>query len=371
MSVGNGSVLNGICPYFTMFPLAFPYSILKEKASEGQLVLDPFCGRGTTNLAARMLGLPSVGIDSSPVAVAISQAKIARTTPERIVCAAERILHERTQTARVPVGEFWELAFHVDVLQVLCRLRDGLLADCRSNSRKALRAILLGALHGPRNKTVPSYLSNQCTRTYAPKPRYAVKYWKEHNLQPEVVDVMSLIRRRAERYYAENAGDAEGLIVRGDSRQQSTVTRAASCGKVKWVITSPPYYGLRTYIPDQWLRMWLLGGDSTVDYSNHGQLAHSTQGSFKEQLSQVWANVANVCADDARLVVRFGSISDRKVDALALAAASLEESGWVVESTRPAGSASHGRRQALHFAGSTHGPREEFDLWARFGSHAG
>lgn len=71
--------LNAICPYFTMFPLEFPLGVLRD-ATPGQLVVDPFCGRGTTNYAARTLGLPSIGVDSSPVAVALSQAKLANTS---------------------------------------------------------------------------------------------------------------------------------------------------------------------------------------------------------------------------------------------------------------------------------------------------
>ena len=48
-----------------MFPLKFPFKHL-SRASKEDWVLDPFCGRGTTNFAARLLGLNSVGIDSSP-----------------------------------------------------------------------------------------------------------------------------------------------------------------------------------------------------------------------------------------------------------------------------------------------------------------
>ncbi|WP_338066098.1 DNA methyltransferase, partial [Hydrogenibacillus schlegelii] len=40
-----------------MFPLDFPLSHLKEARRE-DWVLDPFCGRGTTLYAARLLGLP-------------------------------------------------------------------------------------------------------------------------------------------------------------------------------------------------------------------------------------------------------------------------------------------------------------------------
>src|SRR5262245_21662849 len=169
----SSMALNAVCPYFTMFPLEFPLAVLRERAAQGDWVLDPFCGRGTTNYAARVLGLPSIGVDSSPVAVAIAQAKVANTTPHMIVAAAERILLAAKLDQAPPDGEFWQRAYRREVLIALCRLRADLLRDCRSAARKALRAIVLGALHGPRTKGRPSYFSNQCPRTYAPKPRYA------------------------------------------------------------------------------------------------------------------------------------------------------------------------------------------------------
>src|SRR5271168_5332899 len=68
--------LNGLAPYYTMFPLRFPFEALAN-AKPGEYVLDPFCGRGTTVLAARLRGLPSFGVDSNPVAGAIAAAKLA------------------------------------------------------------------------------------------------------------------------------------------------------------------------------------------------------------------------------------------------------------------------------------------------------
>ena len=46
--------LNSVCPYFTMFPLTFPYKVLIN-AKRTDIVCDQFCGRGTTNFAARLL----------------------------------------------------------------------------------------------------------------------------------------------------------------------------------------------------------------------------------------------------------------------------------------------------------------------------
>src|SRR4051812_34318344 len=213
------TALNGICPYFTMFPLEFPLRILRHRARAGEWVLDPFCGRGTTNYAARLLGLPSLGIDSSPVAAALAAAKLANAAPDAIAAEARRVLEEVAEPEEVPDGEFWEWAFHPATLRALCRFREGLRRDCASDARLALRAVLLGALHGPVNRGTRTYLSNQCTRTFAPKPGYAVRFWKARALPPPEVDVLDVVRLRAERYYGPERSAACGAVRLGDSRE--------------------------------------------------------------------------------------------------------------------------------------------------------
>src|SRR6266850_5725454 len=143
-------LLNGVCPYYTMFPLTFPLERLRS-ARPGDWVIDPFCGRGSTNYAARLLGLPSVGIDSNPVAAVIAEAKLVATTPERIIQVCTSIL-ETTRTPRVPKGAFWRTCYHPNTLRQLCKLRSDLRTGRSSPARSALRALLLGRLHGPRPK---------------------------------------------------------------------------------------------------------------------------------------------------------------------------------------------------------------------------
>lgn len=359
------TALNAMCPYFTMFPLTFPLSILQSGCANGDRVLDPFCGRGTTNLAARLIGLDSVGIDSSPVAAAIALAKLAQATPDEIGSAFLDVLHEVPEPSAVPSGEFWAWAFDSTVLSTVCRLREGLIRNCETGPRRALRAILMGSLHGPRMKSRPSYLSNQCTRTFAPKPRYAVKYWITHSLTPPAVDVAEVVARRARRYYAAAATSPGGLVIHGDSRDARTFTGAAFLSKFKWVITSPPYYGMTTYIPDQWLRNWFLGGDPCVQYSRPGQLSHHSPVTFMQDLAKVWRNVRRVSAHDANLVVRFGSIASRKVTAEDLVCESLDAAGWQIVSVDSAGSAAVGKRQAAYYGRAPAEAREEVDVWAR------
>ena len=361
--------LNAICPYFTMFPLDFPLGILKAHATPTARILDPFCGRGTTSFAARLLGLRTIGIDASRVATAATQAKLVAPTPGEIVDAANATLRRRRKTVDIPEGEFWSLAYHSDVLRDLYLIRDALLRDSiASHVAAALRGIILGALHGPVGRNRQSYFSNQCPRTYGPKPAYAVRYWAKRGLMPPRVDVSAVIAERAQRYYGNASPNVIGAAIEGDSRQRSTLDEARDViGKFDWIVTSPPYYGLRTYLPDQWIRNWFLGGPATVDYTSEGQLSHSGRDRFVADLRDVWANVGAHCRPGATLVIRFGSIRDRLVeDPAKLIAASLEATGWVKTSVRHANNAARGKRQADTFHRKRSTPCDEVDVWAQW-----
>ncbi len=236
MKLGTfATALNAICPYYTMFPIEFPLRVLGGSAKREQWVADPFCGRGTTNFAARLLGLPSIGIDSSPVAVALTKAKMGRARIGDIVRVAKAILDETPNRLSVPEGDFWELAYDGSVLRQLCWLRRELMRDCTSDARIILRAIVLGALHGPRTKVVLSHLSNQCPRTYAPKPDYAVRFWRKRRMRPPAVDILELIRTRAQRYLGDQADRVASRVELGDSRS----TEAWDGKAIRWTTRRP------------------------------------------------------------------------------------------------------------------------------------
>ena len=361
------TALNGVCPYFTMFPLSFPLDRLGE-ARAGEWVLDPFCGRGSTNYAARLLGLPSIGIDSNPVAVAIAQAKTVSTTPGRIVATCRAILESKREPRDVPRGAFWKTAFHPSTLHQLCMLREALLKDCRGPTRRALRALLMGRLHGPTAKgELKSYCSNQMPRTYASKPKYATAFWQERGLQPPKVDVLELVTRKAPDYFAHLPAAVKTHIVRRDSRTASVTGLLPRGKRVGWVVTSPPYYGMRTYVPDQWLRYWFLGGLAKVVYRFSRQLRHESPDAFAGDLSMVWRRAADACKPGAHLIARFGTIPERNRDAVEILRESLRlsECGWRLQTVKSAGAADKGKRQAKQFGLENSEPVEEFDFHAR------
>jgi site-specific DNA-methyltransferase (adenine-specific) len=59
------------------FPLTLPHRAISLLSFEDDVILDPFCGSGTTLLAARDLGRPAIGLDISPQCIDTSLRRLA------------------------------------------------------------------------------------------------------------------------------------------------------------------------------------------------------------------------------------------------------------------------------------------------------
>ncbi|MCH9780501.1 MAG: site-specific DNA-methyltransferase [Alphaproteobacteria bacterium] len=68
--------------YPTQKPLALLHRIIRGSSEEGAVVLDPFCGSGTTLLAAEQLGRRWIGCDSAPEAIAVVEARLRQQCPD-------------------------------------------------------------------------------------------------------------------------------------------------------------------------------------------------------------------------------------------------------------------------------------------------
>jgi len=357
--------LNAVCPYFTMFPLEFPIRVLRKHLEDRPVILDPFCGRGTTLFAARLFGLSAWGIDTSPVAVAVARAKLSIARSDEVLELASNLM--KLNPKALPTTPFFKKAYHPEVLRDICAIREGLLRLGSSESADLLRAVMLGCLHGPKAKNLSGsgYFSNQMQRTFAPKPDYALRFWKAGEFRAPRISIQDVIRRKAVRLDAQifPVAGPPLQVIQGNSELEATFNKIGEHPSV--IITSPPYYGMRTYVQDQWLRNWFLGGPEEVDYTSGEQISHSSQENFVASLASVWDNIGHSKSQTLDLYLRIGQIPSRKVDALKLAKDSLKESvhNWKLVSVRSAKTADEGKRQADHMSANS-SAEKEFDLHA-------
>jgi len=182
-------------------------------------------------------------------------------------------------------------------------------------------------------------------------------------MTPPKIEVLDAIHRRARFSFHEVPPSTPGKVITGDSR----ICDFAELGaKFSWVITSPPYYGMRTYFPDHWLRNWFVGGPSDVDYRADDQLSHHSEVEFVADLAGVWKKIAVAAVPGAKLVCRFGALPSCPKDPRDLLRRSLNEAacGWTIKTIRDAGTSQHGRRQCDQFGTGKNKPVEEIDVYA-------
>src|ERR1017187_10185071 len=190
---------HSICPYFAMFPESFVRRNVLAWSKRGDVILDPFSGRGTTVFESLLNGRSGIGCDTNPVAFCLSRAK---ADPPGLKQLMERLdvleatSHRFTSKAPELEDEFFTLCFHETTLRQLLSLKKKL--DWRRSRADCLIAALaLGCLHGESHRTELCF-SNRMPRTISTKPAYSVKWWRERDCLPPERDVFSILRTCAE-----------------------------------------------------------------------------------------------------------------------------------------------------------------------------
>lgn len=325
------SPLDHLSPYFTRFPLSFPCDILKRKVSP-LLVLDPFCGCGTTLLATRMTGHACLGTDIHPVAVALSRAKLAQCNSDAVLQRAERILSEEKAVDPVEDELFWHHCFHESTYKQLLLFRQRYRRGNLDTAEELLYGILLGILHGSLEKG--AFLSNHMPASFAPAPEALLQYWRTHKTRPPALSLMDSISGKVQPLKEHSCIRTEGVVYQAGYTDLCTLAGSA---QADMVITSPPYFGLSNDQCGQWLRSWLLGqemrGADSTDELNHQSL-----NAYQASLCQLWQIIARCCKGGASLWLQFGKVyGSNAPPTQELLLRTLEEArcGWSIREMRP------------------------------------
>lgn len=298
---------HSICPYFAMFPESFVLRNVVAWSGPGDLVLDPFCGRGTTILESLLNGRRAIGCDTNPVAACVSRAK---ADPPTLLALELRLteleLGYRERAVHPPkyLGDFFKACFHPTTLRQLWFLRSAL--SWRKNKTDCfIAAIALGCLHGESHRTDLCF-SNRMPRTISTKPGYSVRWWKNHGYIAPKRDVFSILGAMIRYRFESRPAALRGNVILGDARKATQHFRREK-GNVKLVVTSPPYIDITDYREDQWLRLWFLGG-APRPFSSHPQSddRYRKPEAYWQFLAEAWTGIAPLLSKKCHIVIRIG-----------------------------------------------------------------
>lgn len=303
--------LHALCPYFAMFPEYFARENILEYTRPGELVMDPFSGRGTTLLEALLNDRDAIACDVNPVAYCVSAAKAVTPSLSKIIRELHRLQLEFVHCSRrierelsaLPV--FFQRAFHPDSLRPILFLRTVLNWKLLPTHR-FIAALVLGHLHGESNRS-PNYLSNQMPHTISTKPNYSIQYWRERKLKAPYRNVFDLLIDRAHYRLADGSPLRRGRMALCDARRAAEKF-SSHHGKVAAVVTSPPYLDVTNFEEDQWLRLWFLGGPPLPKYGNVSRDdRYRSSVRYWEFLTAAWRGLNPLLKRGATLVCRMGA----------------------------------------------------------------
>lgn len=333
-----GPALHPMCSYLASFPAALAHAFIGRYSRRGDVVLDPFSGRGTTPLQACAEGRIGVGNDLNPLAHLLTAAKVEPATPAESatrvaalrlgwatssagwLALADEVLADRgdppivevpTAGSRTflgrdePVPKEVAVAFHARTLGQLLYVRTVLQRDDRVD--RFLAAALTGILHGKS----ASYLSELMPNTFSMAPRYVRDFAARTAFASPDRDVFSGLEKKLARLHREPLPRTPGIALLGDARDAAGRTRAALRERglperARLVVTSPPYLRVVKYGYYNWLRSWLLGEDAraidaALDDAHHRE-------PYLVFLREVLADLRTVLADDAVVVLVIGDV---------------------------------------------------------------
>lgn len=299
---------HSLCPYFAMFPESFAEKWIGELSKAGDVVLDPFCGRGTAPFQALLMGRGALASDINPVAYCIARAKMnspAASAVRRRITELERRFDSRTWEAqRRKMPEFFHHAYVRGTLRQILYLRSSLRWQT-SDTDCMIAALILGALHGESQKS-SSYLSNQMPRTISTKPAYSIRFWQKHQSTAPKRDVFELLRGRVTYRYESEPPATRGIVFRTDMRELPRRLREFD-KPIRCVITSPPYLDVTNFEEDQWLRLWFLGSRARPTYRLISKDdRHERPDRYWDLIADVWRILGQILARNSHIVMRLG-----------------------------------------------------------------
>ncbi len=310
-------------PIFNWFYYKEGYSkqlvemILKDfNVQSKQIVLDPFCGSGTTLLACKQLGIKTIGFDVLPISVFASKVKTQDYDLEELRKEKERISKIRFE---MPGPE------KIDDFQVFMK---------RYFSKYAVEDIifLIRAVNGAREENVKDFFKLALVNTamkisYAWKDGAVLKV-KRHPTPP----MRKMFKRVCENMIKDvkNHQTGTGSV---EVKQCDARTLDLDDETVEFIITSPPYYNNIDYTKIYEIENWFVR--NIIEKKPLVRSFVDGTESYFEDMKQVISEMYRVLRKNGKVALVVGNgydkINNKVIESDIILSQISEDIGFIVE----------------------------------------
>jgi hypothetical protein len=250
--------------YRACFKPQLPRFFIDRFTHPGEVVYDPFMGRGTTVLEAALLGRRAIGCDVNPLSAILVAPRLAPPPLEAVQARLAAI----DLSVSVPYPEPLLVFYHPQTLREICALRTYLKDRARRHALddvdRWIRMVAVNRLTGHSAGFFSVY-------TLPPNQALSVESQRRINANRRQVpprrDVAALILAKS-RALLKSCDAASLQQLARTARQHSILTSPATSTpeirsrSVDLVVTSPPFLDVVDYAGDNWLRAWFCGIDT-------------------------------------------------------------------------------------------------------------
>jgi hypothetical protein len=250
--------------YRACFKPQLPAYFIERLTQEGDLVYDPFGGRGTTAVEAALRGRAVLTNDVNPLSAIL--------TRPRLEVPSLADIDARLRSLRFPArprsGIDLSMFFHPDTEYEILGLREHLYRRLHGGKEDAvdrwIRMVATNRLtgHSPGFFSVYTLPPNQ-----AVSPEDQMRINARLRQEPEYRDIRALIRKKstqlqgrlaaADRWRLRTAAESARYLER-DAAETAEIADES----VQLAVTSPPFLDVVQYVRDNWLRCWFNGLDA-------------------------------------------------------------------------------------------------------------
>jgi hypothetical protein len=299
--------------YRACFKAQLPRFFVDLLTEPGDLVYDPFSGRGTTVIEAALMGRRVIANDVNPLSSILSKPRL--SIPEAAL--VKKRLEEIRFTKELQTELDLSMFYHPETLAEIISLKNYLArreADgAEDNLDRWLRMVATNRLSGH---------SSGFFSVYTLPPNQAVsassqeKINQKRKQSPPYRDISRLIERKT-----------LSLLRNLDSPTVETLNRAAQCAlflqndaaqtpeiedqSVNLTVTSPPFMDIVQYSKDNWLRCWFNGLDSRT-IEERITMAKTVK-DWSEAMGRVFAELYRITVPGGWVAFEVGEVRKGKI----------------------------------------------------------
>ena len=237
--------------YRACFKPQLPRYFIERLTQPGDIVYDPFMGRGTTPIEAALLGRVPYGNDVSPLSRILAEPRINPPNTESIYDRLDGIDWWQSDCVPQPKDEM-TVFYHPKTLHQIYSLRKYFRSKTLDKTDSWIRMVATNRLSGHS----PGFFS---VRTMPPNQAVTIdrqKILNERNKTHSVEkNVAELIRKKTKSLLSQGIPVSEDYLF---LTRNSDHTPEIPDRTVSLTVTSPPFLDVVDYRRDNWLRNWFL-----------------------------------------------------------------------------------------------------------------